>query len=117
MPISFEKLENGYTKSEDKKQKYRQAILDLIEDEDLFVAPVQPSISGQFRSNAYKVIYPIYKSSVRFTNRPILKETLANCFSCSVCDKIFLLMPRNGTGPLTSHLCFKKWLATVKKAE
>lgn len=106
----FDKFEKGFTKSEKKKIKYKAAITQHIHDNELFVAPVEPAIKGQYRSDAYKIIHPIYKSKN-------LKETLANCFACSKCDQIFLHLPRNGTGPFTSHKCYKEYDTALKKAQ
>lgn len=106
----IEKFAVGHTKSEKKKEKYRREIQKQIDYDELFVASVQPAIAAQHRSIAYKDIYPIYKSAE-------LKETLANCFACSKCKQIFLHLPKNGTGPFTSHKCFKQYHATLKQAE
>lgn len=107
--ISYNKFEAGYTRPDKKKDKYRHAIQKYIEEEKLFVAPVQPHISGQHRSDAYKIIHPIYKSAE-------LKDTLANCFACSKCDQIFLHLPSNGTAPFTSHKCFKVYHTAIQQA-
>lgn len=106
----FNKFEVGYRKSDMKKNKYRAQIKQHMKDKELFVAPVQSSVSGQYRSGAYKIIHPIYRS-----NR--LTDTLANCFSCSKCDHIFFNLPGNGTGPFTSHKCYKDYITALKKAE
>lgn len=106
----FTKFEAGFTKSEKKKNKYKIQLKRHIDEKELFVAPVQPTIKGQYRSAAYQIIHPIYKSSM-------LTETLANCFVCSKCDHIFLHLPRNGTGPFTSHKCYKEYDTALKKAQ
>lgn len=110
MDEKLNKFEGGYSKSDKKKIKYRGQIQKHIKDKELFVAPVQSTRSGQYRSAAYRIIYPIYKSDR-------LTETLANCFSCSKCNHIFLHLPKNGTGPFTSHKCFKDYNAALQKAE
>lgn len=108
--IPYNKFEVGYTKSDQKKSKYRLAIQNLIEKKQLFVAPVKPGISGQRRADAYKIIHPIYKSAE-------LKDTLVNCFACSKCKHIFLHLPRNGTAPFTSHKCYKEFNTAVQEAK
>lgn len=108
--ISFEKFENGYTKNDNEKQQIKNDLKKLINDAQLFVAPVQNHNRGQHRSDAYKIVYPIYKTAQH-------KETLANCFACIKCYKIFLHLRVNGSAPFKLHKCYKEYSNTLKEAE
>lgn len=105
-----DKFEIGYRKSDKKKGKYRKEIRKLIDERQLFVGPVQSHNRGNHRADVYNVVHPIYRTN-QFT------ESLANCFACSKCDHIFLHLRSNGTGPFSSHSCYKVYMEKVKDAE
>lgn len=107
---ALEKFVDGYKANDEGKKKYRNEIQEMVNNEKLFVAPVQPHIRGLHRSDVYSMIHPIYTSET-------LEETLGNCFQCSKCAHIFLHLRTNGTGPFNSHKCYKAHLEAIKKAE
>lgn len=92
------------------KVEYRGQIAQLIEKKLLFVDEVNPENAGQHRADYFSVIFPIYKVKDK-------TQTLANCFCCNNYKFIFLNKRSQGTGPFTSHRCYKAYLAKLEKAE